>query len=36
MENLNSQNNRITVRVPFSVLEFIDQVRQMQQGVVLH
>ncbi|MDU7946165.1 MAG: hypothetical protein E7J27_08510 [Haemophilus parainfluenzae] len=26
MENLNSQNNRITVRVPFSVLEFIDQI----------
>ena len=44
MENLNSQNNRITVRVPFSVLEVIDRivlnkvndVRQMQQEVVLH
>ena len=26
MENLNSQNNRITVRVPFSVLEVIDRI----------
>lgn len=26
MENLNSQNNRITVRVPFSVLEIIDRI----------
>jgi len=44
MENLNSQNNRITVRVPFSVLEVIDRIvlnkvndgGQMQQEVVLH
>ena len=26
MENLNSQHNRITVRVPFSVLEVIDRI----------
>ena len=26
MENLNSQSNRVTVRVPFSVLEIIDRI----------